>query len=72
MVEGEVTLSAYDALTGTIETYEGETFALPKGASASSGIQEADLSPNIHYRCDPLGRCTLLAGQFALNALRTK
>ena len=24
MVEGELTLSGYDALTGTIETYEGE------------------------------------------------
>ncbi len=72
MVEGEVTLSAYNALTGTIETYEGEAFALNDAASANSGILEADFSPNIHYRCDSLWRCTLKAGQLSLIAMRTR
>jgi hypothetical protein len=72
MVEGELTLSGYDALTGTIETYEGETFALHKAESASSDLHSEGFSPNIHYRCDPLGSCTLIAGQFVLNAQRTR
>ncbi len=71
-VEGELTVSAYDALTGTIETYEGETFALRQAAGASSGIQGESLSPNIHYKCNQFGSCTLIAGQFVLNANRTR
>jgi hypothetical protein len=72
MVEGELTVSAYDASTGTIETYEGEAFALPAAASAGSEIHGEDLSQNIHYRCDPYNRCTLIAGQSVLNAKRTR
>jgi len=71
-VEGELTVSAYDALAGTIDTYEGETFALHNAASASSGIHGEDFSPNIHYKCDRFGSCTLIAGQFVLDAQRTK
>jgi len=71
-VEGELTVSAYNALTGTIETYEGEAFALPKAASAGGGIQGEGLSNNIHYRCDQFGSCTLMTGQFALKANRTR
>jgi len=71
-VEGELTVSAYNASTGTIETYEGEAFALPGAASAGGGIQGEDLSNNIHYRCDQFGSCTLKAGQFVLKANRTK
>jgi hypothetical protein len=72
MVEGELTVSAYDALTGTLQTYEGETFALRNAASANGGIHGENLSPNIHYRCDRFGSCTLIAGQFVLDAQRTR
>jgi len=71
-VEGELTVSAYNALAGTIETYEGEAFALHNAASSNSGIQAENLSPNIHYRCDRFGSCTLIAGQFVLDAQRTR
>jgi hypothetical protein len=71
-VEGELTVSAYDALAGTIETYEGESFALHKAASASMGMHGADLSSNIHYKCNQFGNCTLHAGQFVFNATRTR
>ena len=71
-VEGELTVSGYNSLAGTIQTYEGEAFALPKAASAGGGIQGEDLSNNIHYRCDQFGSCTLMAGQFVLKANRTR
>jgi hypothetical protein len=71
-VEGELTVSAYNALAGTIETYEGEAFALHNAASANSGIHGEALSPNIHYKCDRFGSCTLIAGQFILDAQRTR
>ena len=71
-VEGELTVSAYNGLAGTIETYEGETFALHDAVSANSGIHGADLSPNIHYKCDRFGSCTLIAGQFVLDAQRMR
>ncbi|MGD0632438.1 MAG: hypothetical protein ABR987_24200, partial [Terracidiphilus sp.] len=59
-------------LTGTIDTYEGETFALHQTGSASSGIHGENLSPNIHYKCNQFGSCTLIAGQFVLDANRTR
>ena len=71
-VEGELTISAYDALTGTIETYEGEAFALQNPALTNSGSPAADVSSNIHYHCDQVGSCTLIAGQFVLKAQRTR
>jgi hypothetical protein len=71
-VEGELTISAYNALAGTIETYEGEAFALRNVSSISSGIHSENLSPNIHYKCDRFGSCTLIAGEFVLDAQRTR
>jgi len=71
-VEGELSVSGYDGLRGTIETYEGEAFTLPRAANPGTAIHGADISQNIHYRCDQFGSCALIAGQFVLDAKRTR
>jgi len=72
-VHGEVTVSNYDSTAGIIETYEGETFALDETQSASGTVPWDDYVPNIHYRCDQFGSCTLNhGGGVVLNAKRTR
>ena len=72
-VEGNVTVASFDAMTGTIDTYEGETFALDKGASAGTTISWLDYPPDIHYRCDQSWKCTLIRdGRVVLNVRRTR
>jgi hypothetical protein len=72
-VEGDVSLANYDALTKTIDTYEGESFALDQTPTGSSEMAWQDNPPNIHYRCDQSGNCDLVsAGQAFLNSKRTK
>jgi hypothetical protein len=72
-VEGDVSLANFDALSKTIDTYEGESFALNQAPSGSSDIAWQDNVPNIHYRCDQSGNCDLVrAGQAFLNSKRTR
>lgn len=72
-VQGDVTVASYDATAGIIETYEGETFALDKTQSASGALPWDDYVPNIHYRCDQFGNCTLnRGGQMVIKAKRTR
>ena len=49
-VEGDVSLANFDALSKTIDTYEGESFALNQAPSGSSDVAWQDNVPNIHYR----------------------
>jgi hypothetical protein len=72
-VEGDVSLASFDTMTKTVDTYEGETFALNQAPSGSTDIAWQDNVPNIHYRCDQSGNCDLVrAGQAFLNSRRTK
>jgi hypothetical protein len=69
-VEGEDKIASYDASAGTIDTYEGESFAVDKTTSASIGDEVAS---NVHYRCDQFWNCSLiLDGQIVPNAKRTR
>lgn len=73
MIEGEVTVSSYDAAAGTIETFEGESFSLDKSLIASNEPRGSDVPANIHYRCDQFWSCSLfVAGQLVPNAKRTR
>jgi hypothetical protein len=70
MVEGEDKIATFDASAGTIETYEGESFALDKTTSAGIGDEVAS---NVHYRCDQFWNCSLiLDGQIVPNVKRTR
>jgi hypothetical protein len=69
-VEGEDKIASYDASAGTIDTYEGESFAVDKTTSAGIGDEVA---ANVHYRCDQFWNCSLiLDGQIVPNAKRTR
>jgi hypothetical protein len=73
MVEGNVTVANFDSLSGTIDTYEGEAFALDRTASQNSTISWLDYPPDIHYRCDQSWKCTLIHdGVVIVNARRTR
>ena len=72
VVQGEATIASYDAGTGTIETYEGQTFVLDKSAGETSSIRWPDFPFNVHYRCDEIGDCTLIRGHASATAKLTK
>jgi hypothetical protein len=61
-IQGDNTVANYDAATGTIQTYEGETYVLAQAASEGNGVQWQNYPINIHYRCDNEGNCTLSHG----------
>jgi hypothetical protein len=61
-IQGEATIASYDAGSGTVETYEGQTFLLDKSTTETSAINWPDFPFNVHYRCDDHGGCTLVHG----------
>jgi hypothetical protein len=61
-IQGEATIAGYDAGTGKVETYEGQTFLLDKSTTETSAIDWPDFPFNVHYRCDEHGGCTLIHG----------
>ena len=72
-VEGEDAILSYNAIAGTIDTYEGEQFALNNLANVTSGLSGEGFPSNVHYRCDEFWNCTLvLAGQLVPNVKRTR
>jgi hypothetical protein len=72
-LEGNVSVANYDAATGIVDTYEGETFALDQRASEDKTISWLEYPADVHYRCDQFWNCTLFhAGVVGLNAKRTK
>jgi hypothetical protein len=72
-VEGSVSVANYDASTGIVDTYEGETFALDKKASEGVTVSWLEYPADVHYRCDQFWNCTLFhAGVLVVNAKRTK
>jgi hypothetical protein len=61
-IQGDVTVADYNAATGTIETYEGQTYVLAQAAAEGSGVPWQNYPLNVHYRCDDAGNCTLSHG----------
>ena len=71
-IQGDATVFNYDVSAGILQTYEGQSFALDKSASASNAATWEDYSGRVHYTCDQAGNCTLFrAGIVILNARRT-
>ena len=67
--EGELTVAAYDATTGMVETSDGRTFALGTTVAAGYATSWETYRSGIHYRCDQDGSCVLMrAGVVAPNA----
>lgn len=58
-IEGDVTVANYDVASGTVETFERQSYTLSSPANDGSGIPWQDFPFNIHYRCDQVGNCTL-------------
>jgi len=67
--EGDLTIAAYDATTGMVETSDGRTFILGRTVAASSASSWDEYRSGVHYRCDQSGSCLLMrAGAVAPNA----
>ncbi|MGA2050336.1 MAG: hypothetical protein ABSG96_21755 [Terracidiphilus sp.] len=72
-VEGSVSVANYDASTGVVDTYEGESFAVDRMTKESRTISWLEYPADVHYRCDQSWNCTLFhAGVLIVNARRTK
>ncbi|HEY1803299.1 MAG TPA: hypothetical protein VGG45_02355 [Terracidiphilus sp.] len=67
--EGELTVSEFNASTGTIETSDGKTFVLGTTVAAGNATSWETYRSDLHYRCDQNGSCVLMrAGVVAPNA----
>lgn len=58
--EGDLTVVAYDASTGTIQSADGRTFAVGQTVSLSNSMSWNDYRSDVHYRCASDGSCTLM------------
>ncbi len=68
-IEGDLTIAAYDATTGTVQTSDGRTFILGTTVAAGSASSWDEYRSDVHYRCDQTGSCMLMrAGAVAPNA----
>jgi hypothetical protein len=61
-IQGDVTVANYNATTGTVQTYEGETYQLATNSASTNSIAWQDYPFNVHYRCDGGGNCMLSHG----------
>jgi len=60
MIEGNLTEANYDRSKGLIETYEGESFTVSRGANADGSAELNDFPLSVHYLCNDLGSCSLV------------
>ena len=68
-VQGSLKEAAYDPFTGTIQTYEGEQFAVDQpGSEPNSLIAWQQYPADFHYQCDESGSCSLFRSGVVLNA----
>ena len=70
MIEGDVTVADYDALSGMIETHEGKTFTVAKATDESGALPWTDSLASVHYRCDQSGTCTLFHAGLSVSNVR--
>jgi hypothetical protein len=68
--EGDVTVADFNAITGTIESYEGRTFVIGASAAASVASAFQDSGSSVHYRCDQSGNCTLMRAGLVMQNVR--
>jgi hypothetical protein len=67
--EGVLTVSDYNASTGTIQTSDGRTFALGTTVASGNATSWESYRSDVHYRCDQNGSCVLMrAGVVAPDA----
>jgi len=67
--EGDLTVAAYDAASGTIQSSDGRTFLIGSTVSLSTATPWSDYQGDVHYRCAANGSCTLVRpGVLASNA----
>jgi hypothetical protein len=71
-VQGDATVASFDEATGTIQTYEGETYILDKTSGEGNAIAWQNYPFNVHYRCDGTGNCTLFHGGSSAAAKLTR
>lgn len=68
-IEGDLTIAAYDAMTGTLQTSDGRTFILGTSVAAGNVTSWDEYRSGVHYRCDQGGSCMLMrAGAVAPSA----
>jgi len=68
-IEGDLTIAAYDAMTGTVQASDGRTFILGTSVATGSASSWVEYRSGVHYRCDQGGSCLLMrAGAVAPNA----
>lgn len=67
-IEGDVTVANYDVASGTVETFERQSYTLGNPAGEGSAIPWQDFPFNVHYRCDQVGNCTLFRRGLSANA----
>jgi len=68
VIEGDLTVADFDALTGTVETREGRNFSVTQAGSDSNTSTWQDYAGNVHYRCTQGGSCTLRGSGVAASA----
>jgi hypothetical protein len=67
--KGFLSVAAYDAMTGTLQTKDGKTFILGTSVAAGNATSWDEYRSGVHYRCDQTGSCILMrAGAVAPNA----
>jgi hypothetical protein len=57
--EGDLTITDYDAATGTVVTNDGKTFALGLTVSTATATPWEAYHASVHYRCSQDGSCML-------------
>lgn len=71
-IQGDVTIASFDSATGTIQTYEGETYLIAKNDASKNPIVFTDYPFDVHYRCDEVGNCTLSHAGASVTAKLTR
>ena len=67
--EGDLTVTDYNASSGTIESSDGRTFLVGPTVTVSNATSWNEYRAGVHYRCDQSGSCMLMRpGVVASNA----
>ena len=58
--EGDITVTDYDAVAGTIVSSDGRTFSIGATVSEANATSWSNYRSDVHYRCGSNGSCTLV------------
>lgn len=67
-IEGDLTVTDFDASTGTLATREGRNFTVSPAGSGPSSQDWQDYAGNVHYQCTQTGSCSLTGSGVASSA----